>query len=171
MKILIAEDDLDILTSYKLLLTSRNHELFTSTDGDQCLNIFDEQYQKTTKNCSPFDLIILDYRMPKKDGIQVANHILSLVPSQRIIIASAYTHEIIENSIRENKGNIQMLQKPFEFSALLRIVEGSVEQSHGKTGRKPPEQQSIEPARPHVDSGPDNERFGGFGYFSEKYFL
>jgi CheY-like chemotaxis protein len=37
---------------------------------------------------SPFDVVVLDYRMPKKDGTEVAKEILDLNPNQRIIFES-----------------------------------------------------------------------------------
>ncbi len=44
--------------------------------------------------------MILDYKMPKKDGLQVAKDILELKPDQRIIFASAYLEEALEDSIK-----------------------------------------------------------------------
>ncbi|MDQ3967915.1 MAG: hypothetical protein M3275_05910 [Thermoproteota archaeon] len=35
-------------------------------------------------------VVILDYKMPKKDGLRVAKEILDMNPEQRIIFASAY---------------------------------------------------------------------------------
>ena len=42
----------------------------------------------------PFDAVILDYRMPRKDGLEVAKEILELNPRQRIIFASAYVKKL-----------------------------------------------------------------------------
>jgi CheY-like chemotaxis protein len=39
---------------------------------------------------SPFDVVVLDYKMPSKDGMEVAKEILQINPYQRIIFASAY---------------------------------------------------------------------------------
>ena len=135
------------MEGYKMVLGSRNHELFAASDGDECLTIFEnvrnqDQVKSSPDSDSasttapqnlpktPFDVVILDYRMPKKDGVQVAGHILSVEPEQRIIIASAYTQELIANdndltkkSINHKK--IDMLQKPFEYRTFLRLIEGS----------------------------------------------
>lgn len=132
MKILVAEDEHVIANSYKLLLESRNHEVIICSDGEQCLQTYDEHARRNkhsvrsrtktgNKAAPPFDLLILDYRMPKKNGIEVAEQILAKVPEQRIVIASAYSHEI-----SESKGfaqNVQMLHKPFEFDAFVSLVE------------------------------------------------
>jgi two-component system cell cycle response regulator CpdR len=132
VKILIAEDEHVIADSYKILLESRNHEVIICFDGEQCLKTFYEHASKLKSSgrsktktermaASPFDLLILDYRMPKKNGMEVAEQILSKVPSQRILIASAYTHEITESKAITER--VQMLQKPFEFDAFVGLVE------------------------------------------------
>ena len=128
MKILVAEDEHVIANSYKILLESRNHEVIVCSDGEQCLRTYEEHARRNKpsskskhKATSPFDLLILDYRMPKKNGMEVAQQILAKVPNQRILIASAYTHEI-----SESKGliqNLEVLHKPFEFDAFISIVE------------------------------------------------
>jgi len=71
---------------------------------------------------SPFDLIILDYRMPRKNGVEVAQSILSRVPNQRILLASAYSHELTGSKLNPN---VELLHKPFEFDVFVGIVEGS----------------------------------------------
>jgi CheY-like chemotaxis protein len=48
----------------------------------------------------PFDAVVLDYRMPKKDGLEVAKEILKMYPEQRIIFASAYIKESLEGAIK-----------------------------------------------------------------------
>jgi len=144
VRILIAEDDEGIMTTYKLLFGSTNHHLFTAEDGEECVKIFDSQLEAMTQTTDsqsrvgnpPFDLVILDYRMPKKNGIEVADHILAAVPSQKIIIASAYTHELIENRKLGNKSSLLLLQKPFEIDALMHLVEGSPAKPGGKATSK-----------------------------------
>ena len=77
----------------------------------------------TSTSSSPFDAVILDYRMPKKDGLEVAKEILALNPSQRIIFASAYVKETLRESVRELRQVVELMQKPFLPEALVDIVE------------------------------------------------
>ena len=76
-----------------------------------------------TPSSSPFDAVVLDYRMPKKDGLEVAKEILALNPSQRIIFASAYVKETLRESVRELRQVVELMQKPFLPEALVDIVE------------------------------------------------
>jgi len=61
-KILIADDEADILEIVTYNLELHGYEVFTAKDGDQAL--------KMAKEVNP-DLIILDIMMPKKNGIEV----------------------------------------------------------------------------------------------------
>jgi DNA-binding NtrC family response regulator len=72
---------------------------------------------------SPFDVVVLDYKMPGKDGMEVAKEILTINPGQRIIFASAYVKETLENSVKELKRVVELLQKPFEIQAFIDTIE------------------------------------------------
>jgi CheY-like chemotaxis protein len=74
---------------------------------------------------TPFDAVILDYKMPRKDGLEVAKHILAANPAQRIIFASAYVKETLRESVRELRQVIELVQKPFLPQVLVDIVEDS----------------------------------------------
>jgi CheY-like chemotaxis protein len=71
----------------------------------------------------PFDAVVLDYRMPKKDGLEAAKEILELNPKQRIIFASAYVKETLEDSVKQLKQLVELMQKPFEADALVDTIE------------------------------------------------
>jgi DNA-binding NtrC family response regulator len=72
---------------------------------------------------TPFVVVVLDYKMPRKDGIKVAKEILTLNPDQRIIFASAYVKETLENSVKELKRVVELMQKPFEIQAFVDTIE------------------------------------------------
>lgn len=74
----------------------------------------------------PFDAVILDYRMPRKDGLEVAKEILELNPRQRIIFASAYVKETLEDSVKQLKQVVELMQKPFEADTLADTIEDKV---------------------------------------------
>jgi len=146
MKILIAEDDYNIAMQYRIALENRNHEVLLTYDGEDCLKSYHEAFDKlvseqqlqlqlqqpqtidpkTVKDDSnnvPFDAVVLDYRMPKKDGMEVAKEILAVNPHQRIIFASAYVRESLEDMVKQLKQVVELLQKPFEPSTLVDTIE------------------------------------------------
>lgn len=71
----------------------------------------------------PFDVVVLDYKMPSKDGMEVAKEILQINPHQRIIFASAYVIETLKDSVKELNKVVELLQKPFTMEAFVSTVE------------------------------------------------
>jgi response regulator RpfG family c-di-GMP phosphodiesterase len=61
--------------------------------------------------------------MPKKDGLETAREIVTLCPKQRIIFASAYTRETLMESTKELHQIVELIQKPFDLSYLIEVVE------------------------------------------------
>ena len=129
-KILIAEDDSDIVLLYKHTIEKRHHEVITTEDGQECLNIYHQEYQRASfgKRYSvaktlPFDAVILDHKMPKINGMEVAKEILAINPHQRVIIASAFVKETLIDSIKNLKHVVEVIQKPFHLSTLVDTIE------------------------------------------------
>lgn len=126
MKILIAEDDHDTATQYMLMLESRNHHVVVVNDGEACLKAYYDAWRRMeaeTDNESPFDVIILDYAMPKSNGMEVAKAIFGLNPQQRIIFASAYAKETLVDSVKQLNRIVELLQKPFSLQSLVNTIE------------------------------------------------
>ena len=49
MKILIAEDEADLLSQYKEILEQNDHEVITTSDGEECLLSYRKAYEKWFK--------------------------------------------------------------------------------------------------------------------------
>ena len=117
LKVMIIEDEQDILLLYKDYLINRGHQvLVTSTSASEITSDYDK--------VKP-DITIIDYKLPgKKDGIQAAAQIYSKYPSAAILIVTAYDtviDEVSKNTIFENK-NFNILIKPVK----LFILEGEM---------------------------------------------
>lgn len=125
MRILVAEDEEDIRTVYHNALTERDHEVIITSNGEECLDVyFSRTHEYHDGEASQyFDVIILDYKMPKKDGLQVAKEILEINPEQRIMFASAYVMETLTESVKELRRVVELVQKPFSMSVLIDTVE------------------------------------------------
>jgi len=126
MRILIAEDDKGVLESYKRILESRNHQVWTAGDGEICIQVYRQELDKLRNSgtkSQPFNVVILDYKMPKKNGLETAIEVFKLIPDQRIIFASVYTKDIILSSTMKLKHDIEILQKPFSFDVLIDMIE------------------------------------------------
>jgi len=140
LNILIAEDESDIAILYKTVLEKRKHKTTITTNGEDCLKAYHEVCQRNRldteqrlhPHCGnaylsrelPFDVVILDCKMPHINGIEVAKEILAVNPHQRIIFASAYIKDTVIDSIKNfRQVKTESVQKPFEVRRLIDLVE------------------------------------------------
>jgi CheY-like chemotaxis protein len=136
LKVLIAEDEHDIAMLYKTALEDKKHQVTITTNGEDCLKTYHEvcqsirfDSQQSCYNISaginnlPFDVIILDCKMPYINGIEVAKEILAVNPHQRIIFASAYVKDTVTDSIKNLKKLTEAIQKPFGIQKLIDLIE------------------------------------------------
>ena len=57
--------------------------------------------------------------MPQINGLDVAKEIFSINPHQRIIFASAYVKENLEESVKCLNKIVELIQKPFTIDKLI----------------------------------------------------
>lgn len=131
MKILVGEDHYDTSLVYKKILEDRGHEVRIENNGEDSLKNYQEEFQQITLNSDPmehiqpYDSVILDYKIPKINAIEVGKEILAVNPRQRIIFASAYllTEESLIEPIQGIKHDVEILHKPFTQQTLVDKVE------------------------------------------------
>jgi len=128
VKILVAEDEPLIARDYQIILGSRGHDVRITDNGLSFLETYrtalgEANKQRRSFDKVPFDVVILDYRMPKKDGLEVAREIIEICPNQRIIFASAYVREALREATKGMHQIVELLQKPFDLSYLVEVVE------------------------------------------------
>jgi CheY-like chemotaxis protein len=130
MKILVAEDEQGISKTYQIMLEDKGHEVTLTSDGAECVIVYGKALskladasEKYVASHPPFDAVILDYRMPKMDGMEAAKAILEINPYQRIIFASAYVATTILESVKQLGVVVELLQKPFDLEVMVEIVE------------------------------------------------
>jgi two-component system OmpR family response regulator len=109
MNILVIEDDKEIIDFLKLSLDEAGFVVDTAEDGqagaDKALN-------------NNYDLIVLDYNLPQKDGGQICREIRNSGKSVPIIILSVKS-EIDDKVNLLNMGADDYIAKPYSFSELL----------------------------------------------------
>jgi CheY-like chemotaxis protein len=126
IRFLIAED---ISYNSELLVKMLNgmgyKNIDTSGDGDDAIKKLDTSYN----NGMPYDILLLDLKMPKVDGFGVAKHIVTkgyTYPKVCVITASVLDND---KEMCRNMGIKYFLLKPFNMSHLksviTRILNGS----------------------------------------------
>lgn len=129
MKVLIAEDNPDTRFYYDVLLQKHQHKLISASDGEECLRIYNEEFENVRlltdamQKVQPFDAVVLDYKMPDRNGLEVAKEILAINPHQRIIFASAYVKDILMVAVRQLRHLVELIQKPFNEGQFIGMLE------------------------------------------------
>lgn len=113
-KILIAEDDQDIRELITLTLQFSGFEVGSAGDGVQALEMAQQE---------PFDLILLDVRMPRMTGYEVCRRLRddAALRDTPVVFLSAKGQE---QEIREglDAGANQYILKPFAPDALAQKI-------------------------------------------------
>lgn len=113
-QVLIVEDDVDTLEFFKMLFSSAGHSIWGAcTTGENALSLCE------SAEILP-DVVLLDYRLPGIDGIEVAERLLAMDPSMEIVFCSA------DDSARKFADAIgvrRFKKKPVENANLLRNVD------------------------------------------------
>jgi CheY-like chemotaxis protein len=120
LKILVAEDEPEIMRIYKLLLGEKGYQVIATEDGKACLETYKTEFNETMNGNIPFNLVILDYRMPYKNGVEVAREILALCPAQDLLMVTAYKGQLEFHDQLLQK--MQIIEKPFDVDELLSTI-------------------------------------------------
>ncbi len=126
MNILVAEDSIAYGVLYQEIFQSRGHLVKLTLDGQECVTEYITQ-------STAYDVVILDYDMPKKNGIDTAKEIMEINPNQSIVFISSFGDQL-ESLIFElgwdNK--VQFVEKPFSSVELANKVERQFRESTQK---------------------------------------
>lgn len=120
LKILVVDDDPDLVDSLEMMLQDKSYEVITAYDGIEGL--------QKAKECSP-DLIILDVMMPNKDGYAVCHELKSDPQYNQIpiLLLTAVVSEMSKTTYTHRMGMEidadDYIDKPVEPSELVKRAE------------------------------------------------
>jgi DNA-binding NtrC family response regulator len=113
--ILIIDDEKDFVEMLSLRLEGAGHRVRSAFDGDAGLAALET---------AESDVVILDIRMPGKDGITVLKAIKSAHPVVEVILLTG--HGTIDTAVEGLKsGAFDYVQKPADFDELLGKLEAA----------------------------------------------
>ncbi len=114
VSIFIVEDDESLSILYKKALILNGYDVIAlAKNGQEAVNIFKELQDKP-------DIILMDHRMPIKNGLEATKEILKINNNSKIIFASA------DSSIKEEAisiGATSFKNKPFTLNKLIQNIE------------------------------------------------
>ena len=113
MRILIADDEEGIRESLNLIL-SDDYELVFAKDGQETLAKLGQE---------SVELVLLDIKMPKLDGLEVLKRLKGQGNETPVLVLTAYQSvELAQEAIK--LGALDYLPKPFEREQILNAVRG-----------------------------------------------
>lgn len=116
-KILIADDEQNMLWAIKRALKGKEYKIITASDGLEALEKF--------KTHEP-DLVLLDFKMPKMDGMNVLKEIKNINSKIPVIMITA--HGTMESAIEAMKiGALDYISKPFDIDELKIQIKKALE--------------------------------------------
>jgi two-component system alkaline phosphatase synthesis response regulator PhoP len=119
MQILIAEDEKQIAESLKKNFSDEGYNAVIAIDGEEAL-----QFSKSLK----FDLILLDWKMPKLTGLEVCKNIRLSDNKVPIILITALGD--ISNKVEAlNAGADDYITKPFSFEEVFARINAVMRRS------------------------------------------
>ena len=90
----------------------QDYELEFAEDGAEAL----------AKCNGPVDLVLLDLKIPRRDGMEVLKELMGRTPPPRVLVLTAY-HSVELAQRATQLGALDYVTKPFERTALLQAVQ------------------------------------------------
>jgi two-component system chemotaxis response regulator CheY len=120
-KIFVVDDEVFIQDLYQAMLPAGGHEIVDSAfNGQEAVDKFRALAERP-------DLVIMDHRMPIKNGLDATREIMAVDPSARVLVISA---DATVESKYQNSGAVGFIEKPFTMDVLFSAISVSLKGAH-----------------------------------------
>jgi DNA-binding NtrC family response regulator len=113
-KVLVVEDDVDLVGIYKEILELHEFEVETASNGIEGVQKFIE--------CKP-SLVIMDGDMPVLDGYQAFKQIKEIESKANVIIVTGFSEFEPKSQEAIKQGLIKVISKPLGVDELLALAK------------------------------------------------
>jgi DNA-binding NtrC family response regulator len=115
-KVLIIDDEAAIRESLQILLEDEGYEVVNAQDGEEGLTLLD---------ADPFDLVLLDFQLPGRNGLEILKDILERDTQTAVIMLTAYA--TLDNAKAALLGGAKnFIAKPWNNEKLLADVRAEI---------------------------------------------
>lgn len=112
LSILLIDDEESIIASIKSFLLRRGHTIYTAANGQEGIDVI---------KSNVIDLVLTDYRMPIKNGLEVLKDTKEINPNIDVVVITAFGN--IEDAIGIMKnGAYDYLTKPIDLDELENLI-------------------------------------------------
>ena len=118
-KILIVDDETPIRRTLRDILEFEGYDVDEAADGLECVSKVQRE---------KFDVVIMDIKMPKMDGIEALERLQILSPETPVIMVSG--HGTIDTAVEAvKKGAFDFISKPPDLNRMLITVRNAIERA------------------------------------------
>jgi len=122
-RVLVIDDELAPRESIRMVLKDK-YNVSTAAGAIEGLDMLSND---------PFDLVVMDIRMPRMDGITALQEIKKKYPDTEVILLTAYASlETAKDATRY--GAFDYLLKPFDKDDILMVIEKGLAKKRSKSG-------------------------------------
>lgn len=119
-KILVADDEQSMREFLDIMLKKEEYKVSLASNGEEVVKLIDNDL---------FDLVLLDIRMPKLDGISALKKIKAIAPETIVIMITAYASA--DSAIKAMKeGAYDYITKPFKIEEIKLIIKNALEKKN-----------------------------------------
>ncbi len=119
-KILAVDDEQSMREFLEIMLKKEGYRVSLASNGEEVLKLLEKDI---------FDLVLLDIRMPRMDGIAVLKKIKALSPETIVIMITAYASA--DTAIKAMKeGAYDYITKPFKIEEIKLIIKNALEKKN-----------------------------------------
>ncbi|MBU4199315.1 MAG: sigma 54-interacting transcriptional regulator [Verrucomicrobia bacterium] len=123
-RILVIDDEVDLLKALAMILRARKHEVTPISDGGEAQRLLRSKI---------YDLVISDIRMTPVDGLQMLSTVQEVHPETPVILITAYaTLDVALDAIKS--GAFDFVTKPFRTDNFLATVQRALDYPHIVSG-------------------------------------
>lgn len=99
---------------FEKFLTFEGHDVVAKAyNGEEALQIFKDLQSYP-------DIVLMDHRMPLKNGVETTKEMINIKSNIKVILVSA---DYKVRDLAKQVGAIDFLEKPFEFSTLFDMIK------------------------------------------------
>ena len=117
VRVLVADDERNLRELLQRELARKGHEVETAADGDEALARLRE---------TPYDVVVLDMKMPRKEGIEVLRDLQAFPEQPQVIVMTGFQE--VSSAVEAMKlGAYDYLTKPTKIEELDVVIRKAAE--------------------------------------------
>ncbi len=121
--LLVVDDEQSIRRTLREILEYEGYGIAEAEDGEAALKAI---------HSTPYDLVLMDVKMPKRDGMEVLKLVKEEIPELPVVMISG--HGTIETAVEATRlGAFDFIEKPPDLNRLLLTVRNALDRGHLET--------------------------------------